>query len=128
MTIFWVALGGALGAVARFWTHTQVLGIFNKHFDKPWPAGTLTVNVVGSFLIGIAYVLLVERDLGNAYTKALFMTGFLGAFTTFSTFSLDTLLLLQQARWAAAISYAGISLLACLGATGLAMALTKALH
>lgn len=123
MMYFWIALGGALGAVARFSMATTVF----RWADKPFPYGTLSVNLLGSFVIGIAYVYLVENHFGGDHHKQLAMVGFLGAFTTFSTFSLESISLLQQSRYEAFIAYIGISLLGCLAATAAGIWLSKSL-
>lgn len=123
MAYLWIALGGALGAVARFSMATAVF----KWFDKPFPYGTLSVNLLGSFAIGVAYIWLVEHNFGGDQYRQLAMVGFLGAFTTFSTFSLESISLLQQARYEAFFAYVGISLLGCLAATAAGMWLSKSL-
>jgi len=98
-----------------------------KWFDKPFPYGTLSVNLLGSFAIGVAYIWLVEHNFGGDQYRQLAMVGFLGAFTTFSTFSLESISLLQQARYEAFFAYVGISLLGCLAATAAGMWLSKSL-
>lgn len=121
--LIWIGIGGALGAVSRFIVADAVF----KWMDKPYPYGTLTVNMAGSFAIGMAYVWLVKHEFGGDVHRHLLMVGFLGAFTTFSTFSLESLTLLQQGRFIAAFSYIGISLAGCMLATALGMLLTKQL-
>lgn len=119
----WIGLGGALGAISRYLVATAVF----KWMDKPFPYGTLSVNLIGSFAIGIAYVLLIEHQWGGDHHKQWAMIGFLGAFTTFSTFSLESIALIQQARWIAAAGYIGLSLAGCLLATLAGMWIAKSL-
>ena len=102
MTMLYVALGGALGAVLRYLTSIAVA----------FPFGTLTVNVVGSFVMGLAFVLVAERGFDRA---ALFlMTGVLGGFTTFSAFSLDTLRLYERGDVGQAMLYVAASVVLAL--------------
>lgn len=100
--------GGALGAVARFLVST-----FLQRFAETFPLGTLTVNLLGALGIGIlAGLLLPHRpDSGFVFFA---MTGFLGSFTTFSTYSLELLRLLEQERFALAATYFGLSNALCL--------------
>jgi CrcB protein len=121
--LMWVGLGGALGAMARFSLATAIF----KWAGKGYPYGTLSVNLIGSFAIGIAYIWLVEKEFGGDAHRHLIMVGFLGAFTTFSTFSLESLTLLQQGRTMAFFTYISLSLLGCMLATALGMILTKQL-
>ena len=83
-----VALGGSLGAVLRF-----ILSFYINKLSS-FPLGTLSVNILGSFIIGFLFLYFEQSIAPNL--KAMLMTGFLGALTTFSTFSLETLLLLQE--------------------------------
>lgn len=105
-----VAMGGALGAVARFWVISAVTALTPHRF--PW--GTLVVNVLGSFMIGALYVMITERLMLNEQWRAVLVVGFLGAFTTFSSFSLDALLLLQDGHALLAGLYVLGSVLLCL--------------
>lgn len=97
-----IALGGALGSVARFASVTYLTPLFNYKF----PVGTFIVNIVGSFLIGVAYVLFVETANVSPMYRMFFITGVLGGFTTFSSFSLEMLQLWQQGYVLNAMLYA----------------------
>ena len=98
-TLTQVALGGALGSVARF--SVQAAGV--RLFGPGLPLGTLAVNVLGSIAIGILYIWLTERGLMR-HTPFL-MAGLLGGFTTFSAFSLDALVIWERGQWALASAY-----------------------
>jgi CrcB protein len=87
-----IAAGGAVGALLRFWVSSGVYALLGRTF----PYGTLAVNVLGSLVMGILYVLLLERTAGGVEWRAFFLIGLLGAFTTFSTFSIETLNLMEQ--------------------------------
>ena len=85
-----IALGGASGACLRFFISESMLKLLGKGF----PFGTLTVNILGSLLMGILYGLIDKEIITASPAKTLIGIGFLGALTTFSTFSMDSLLLL----------------------------------
>ena len=87
-----IFLGGGLGALARFFVSTVV----NERVGSNFPYGTLTVNVVGSFLMGFLAMWLVEKLGLNPLLRLAIFVGFLGAFTTFSTFSMETLNLFEE--------------------------------
>lgn len=87
-----IAVGGAVGAVFRFWLSTAISALTGGRF----PYGTLAVNVMGSGLMGLLYVLFYERMQGSTELRAALLIGLLGAFTTFSTFSIETMALLEQ--------------------------------
>ncbi|RMD79976.1 MAG: fluoride efflux transporter CrcB [Gammaproteobacteria bacterium] len=107
-----IAAGGALGAVLRYGLSTAVYALLGRSF--PW--GTLAVNVAGSLLMGLLYVLLVERLGAGPAWRAALLVGLLGAFTTFSTFSLETFNLMEEGAWALAASNVAASVLLCLAA------------
>ncbi len=116
-------MGGALGALLRFWVSTALYGRFGRAF--PW--GTLGVNVIGSFLMGLLTILLVERLISGPEIRAFLLIGFFGAFTTFSTFSLETFNLLEQGDTMAALMNVFVSVLLCLIATFAGVLLGRAL-
>jgi len=118
----YIALGGALGAIARYWMSSGL----NQLGQMAFPLGTLSVNVLGSFFIGGLYIYLSERpELSEAY-RHLLITGFLGALTTFSTFSLETLLLIEQGHYNTALVNVLSSVIFCLGSAYLGIFLAKA--
>ena len=118
---FAIAAGGALGAMSRFALSHQTYEWFGRSF--PW--GTLSVNVIGSFLMGVLAVLLVDKlDLSSEW-RAFLMVGFLGAFTTFSTFSYETVQYLQVGEITKAMLNIIISVLSCLLALWLGMMAAK---
>jgi len=87
-----IMFGGSLGALARFWVSTSI----NERLSGAFPYGTLTVNVLGSFLMGFLAMWLVEHLSLNPLIRLAIFVGFLGAFTTFSTFSMETLNLFEE--------------------------------
>ncbi len=108
-----VALGGALGAMLRFLTVQYSMRFFGAGF----PYGTMIVNVLGSFVMGLFAVYLIER-LGAVRLAPFVLTGVLGGFTTFSAFSLDLIYLIEKMRLGAAVIYlagsVGLSIMAVL--------------
>jgi CrcB protein len=116
-----VALGGALGAVCRYWVSVSLLPVSAYKF----PFATLSVNVIGSLLMGILYVLIVEKGGLPDQTRNILMVGFLGAFTTFSTFSLDAISLWQNGGQLMALIYVFATVALCLIAIIFAIWLTR---
>ncbi|WP_455211308.1 fluoride efflux transporter CrcB [Kaarinaea lacus] len=107
-----IAAGGALGSLLRFWSSTAAHRLLGQSF----PYGTLFVNVVGSFIMGFLYVLLTSRMELAAPWRAFFLVGLLGAFTTFSTFSMDTLQLLEKGLWLRAVLNVFSNVVMCIAA------------
>ena len=108
--LIYIAIGGALGAMLRFTISSGIHRLAGTGF----PYGTLTVNVLGSLAIGFLYVLMLERGAMNAEWRALMITGLLGALTTFSTFSLETLNLIESGELAKAGINVLLSVIVCL--------------
>ena len=104
-----IALGGSLGAISRYWVSTATYSWLGNNF----PYGTLMVNVTGSLLMGFLTVVLVQRfDVSNEVRLGL-IVGFLGSFTTFSTFSMDTIHWLESGAVIKALAYILVSVTAC---------------
>ena len=116
--IFGIAIAGALGALLRY----AVVSMVGVRF---FPFGTLCVNVLGSFLMGLAYVVIVEKALTNPDLKPLLMTGALGAFTTFSAFSLETWDLFEKGEVMLALLYVVASVILSIGALWLGVSFTR---
>jgi len=120
--LVWVGAGGFIGAVSRF----VLSGWVQRLAGASFPYGTLFVNVLGSFVIGFL-VLYFEQSLAPQQ-KAFAVTGLLGALTTFSTFSLETVLMLQQQLYLKALSNISLNIALCLVATILGMMLFRKLY
>ncbi|MBB1488488.1 fluoride efflux transporter CrcB [Oceanospirillum sediminis] len=118
-----VAIGGAVGAMGRYW----IVGLATQWFGKGFPYGTMLVNVAGSVLIGVLYSLIVQHLKLEPHWQAVLMTGFTGAFTTFSTFALESLNLFQSGRTTAALVYIVLSVICCLAAVAVGIWLGKQL-
>ena len=116
-----VALGGAVGAVCRYWVSICLLPMTSYKF----PYATLSVNVAGSLLMGVLYVLIVEKGGLPDQARHTLMVGFLGAFTTFSTFSLDAISLWQNGGQLTALIYVVATVALCLLAIIFAIWLTR---
>jgi CrcB protein len=124
LATFWVAIGGAIGSVARFWL-TEVSA---KLWGGDFPWGTIIANVTGSFLIGLIAALPVmgARDLLGPMGRQFMMVGIMGGYTTFSSFSLQTLTMLQHGHLAKAALNVGGSVVLCLIAVAAGYALGAA--
>jgi CrcB protein len=112
LSYLWVSVGGALGSAARFW----ISGLVAQRYGPTFPLGTLTVNISGSFIIGL-FAALAEpegRWLASPSFREFFMIGICGGYTTFSSFSLQTLSLAQEGEWFRAAGNAVASFALCL--------------
>jgi CrcB protein len=123
LNILLVAVGGAIGSVARYLTGMVAIRQFGPNF--PW--GTLTVNIVGSLAIGMLAELIARRFSAPREWQLFIVTGFLGGFTTFSSFSLDVTVMLDRGDMLLALAYIAASLLVSLFAVFAGLALMRAL-
>jgi len=105
----WVSLGGALGASLRYSS-----SVILKNFYPNFPFGTLFVNILGSFLIGVLMSYLENKNISENFIKYFLIIGMLGSFTTFSTFSFDALDLMNSHKFLISIIYILLSVLGCL--------------
>lgn len=122
MTWLYVAIGGAFGAMGRY----GLMSLIGRRMGDAFPYGTLAANVLGSFAMG-ALVAMLARYLPPMQheLRALLAVGFLGAFTTFSAFSLDVVVLYERGQWAAAAAYIAVSVVFCVAALALALYLFR---
>jgi fluoride exporter len=112
MIALWVALGSAIGGAARYWAS----GLVARGIGETFPWGTIAVNILGSFLIGLVFTATGPdgRILIPTAARQFMLVGVFGGFTTFSSFSLQTLMLLQDGEWLWAAGNVVISVLLCL--------------
>jgi fluoride exporter len=110
----WVAIGGALGSVGRFW----LTGLISAKFGETFPWGTLVINVTGSFVIGIIGALAIPEGRmdpqSRIFATQFLMIGICGGYTTFSSFSFRTLQLLQEREWLYAGGNVILSVVLCM--------------
>ncbi|MBX9467260.1 MAG: fluoride efflux transporter CrcB [Rhizobium sp.] len=121
--ILLVAIGGATGSVARYLTGIAMTRLLGPAF--PW--GTITVNIVGSFAIGLLTELVARKLAAPMEMRLLLVVGFLGGFTTFSSFSLDTMALAERGAILAAFGYVAASVTLSLSAAFGGLALGRSL-
>lgn len=103
--LFFIGLAGFIGTLMRYW----MSGIVARRYGETFPAGTLLVNLVGCFLVGLLFYILQERFLVNQTVRTVILIGFLGGFTTFSSFGLQTFTLLQDREVGLALLNLGIA-------------------
>jgi fluoride exporter len=127
LAYLWIAIGGALGSVGRFWFS----GVVARHFGATFPWGTLLVNVSGSLVIGF-FATLTGPDgrwlVPAWFRQQFFMLGVCGGFTTFSSFSLQTLTLAEEGEWLYAGANVVLSVVSCLAAVWLGHLLAASLN
>lgn len=120
---FLVMAGGAIGSLARY----QFGRLSMRLFGMAWPWGTLGVNIIGGLLMGLFAGWLAARAQGGEAIRVFFAVGVLGGFTTFSSFSLETMLMIERGEWASALGYVLVSVLVSVAALGLGLGLVRAL-
>lgn len=118
-----VGLGGLFGSLARYW----LAGVVQAFTDSGFPYGTLTVNLLGSFVVGLVTVLSLERGLLNAEMRLLVAVGVCGGFTTMSTFSYETVALLRDGQVLPAMVNLSATIVVCLFAVWLGALLGRLL-
>ena len=106
-----VAIGGAIGAVARQQSNQLIMRIFGGEF----PIGTIFVNILGSFIVGLLFELFTSKITISYEWRTLIFTGFLASFTTFSSFALDVALLTDRNEYLSAVIYLGGSVILSIG-------------
>lgn len=123
MELLSIAAGGALGAVSRF-----CLGnLISRIIGSALPYGTFVINIVGCFFMGLIMTMIIERGMLSAAWRLFLCVGFLGGFTTFSSFGYETLMLLQEEKIVAALAYVGGSIILGLMSAALGVAVGKLL-
>lgn len=120
MNLLLVMVGGALGAGARHLVGVTTL----RAFGQGWPWGTLAVNLLGGLAMGLLAGVLT-RSGGGEPARLLLGVGVLGGFTTFSAFSLDTMVMIERGAWAAALLYVAASVIGAVAALAVGLAATR---
>jgi CrcB protein len=119
MRIFWsVAVGGALGCVSRYY----LTAFIQQRAGASFPAGTLIINVTGSFLVGFIMRYALQSGVVSAETRMLLTSGFCGGYTTFSTYSYEAAMMLDDGEYGRAAVYIGASVVLALAGTFLGFA------
>lgn len=122
--IVWISVGAVAGANARFGVGQVIAGYAGTRF----PFGTLCVNVTGSLLVGVALTLLTERFLADPHWRLLLVVGFLGSYTTMSSYAWETVALTEGAGWARAVLYVIGTNVLCLGACAVGMVVARTIR
>ena len=124
--ILFVALGGAIGAIGRY-SVVSLVGHYSQLWGYSFPFGTMVVNIVGSFILGSFVEISALAWSPSPEIRAMLVVGMLGAFTTFSTFSLDFVTLMARAQWIQAAIYMGLSVALSILALYMGMQMIKAI-
>jgi fluoride exporter len=118
-----IAAGGGVGSLLRYWVSTGAHALLGRGF----PYGTFTVNVLGSLLMGFLYVWLLDRIITGPVVRAFLLIGLLGGFTTFSTFSIESLNLIEAGHILKALVNVLLSVTVCITAAGLGVLIARQL-
>lgn len=121
--LWYIALGSALGGVARY----LLGGLIQRTTEGTFPLGTLVINVTGSFLLGLLYRYAAESAAVTPEVRAMLTIGICGGYTTFSTFSYETVRLLEDGEYTRALTYVGLSVVLSVGGAILGIALGREL-
>jgi fluoride exporter len=116
-----VSLGAALGGGLRYW----VSNLTYKFLPSTFPYGTLAVNIIGSFILGVVIFLFDDKEVITPGIRLFLAVGFCGGFTTFSTFSLETINLLKDSQFGSGMLNIFLNLLLCLAGVALAYFISK---
>lgn len=95
MKLVWLALAGAMGTLSRY----GVSQLVNRFYSGSWPLATLSVNMIGSFLFGLIFAWCEQQLDVPTETRTIILVGFMGAFTTFSSFAFDNFVLITRSQW-----------------------------
>lgn len=125
VTWVWIGLGGAAGTLLRY---ALSLLLAQRTLESGWPLGTLTANVLGSFLLGVVLASCEGVEIGGTDARLVLGVGVLGGFTTYSSFDLETIRLAQDGHLARAIAYVALTVVVCLGAGLAGLAAGKSLR
>jgi CrcB protein len=118
-----IAAGGAIGSLLRYWVSSGTHAVLGRGF----PYGTLTVNVLGSLLMGFLYIWLLDRVAAGPVLRAFLLIGVLGGFTTFSSFSIESLNLIEAGQVMKALVNVLLSVTVCIAAAGLGVLIARQL-
>jgi CrcB protein len=121
--LWYIALGSALGGVARY----LLGGLIQRTTEGTFPLGTLVINVTGSFVLGLLYRYAAESAAVTPEVRAMLTIGICGGYTTFSTFSYETVRLLEDGEYTRALTYVGLSVVLSVGGAILGIALGREL-
>tara|TARA_A100001037_G_scaffold117654_1_gene107142 strand:+ start:4256 stop:4630 length:375 start_codon:yes stop_codon:yes gene_type:complete len=116
-----IGLGGALGALLRYFITSMIFNQLGNQF--PW--GTLTVNLLGCALLGFLITIFSYSWSSSEEIRSFFNIGLIGALTTFSAFSIEVVLMIEKGNWLMAASYVVLSVICCVGVTMVSMFVTK---